>query len=221
MPTNCMICPLSVQLLAGVCLHILRLCLCASIYLCPVVPPFSVIRSVLAPQSDGSFSFHSSAHSVSGTVQVHLMELPQHIQKRKLVAFLKPYTHVFIGFTPLYIGVGILYKIQLFQVVMPCNLVGIKKGWQEYGAPIFTVGMIQHLRSFVRYTTSFITCHTTLLRAILCKYVTETGMFCDIIYQSCLLQKVTVKPVATYNKTASNWSRTSRVTILYQGSLGL
>jgi hypothetical protein len=73
MPTNCMICPVSVCLLAGVCLHILRLCLGAGIYPCPVVPPFSVIRSALALQSDGNFSFHSCAHSVSCTVEVHLV----------------------------------------------------------------------------------------------------------------------------------------------------
>lgn len=194
MPTNCMICAVSVQLLAGVCLHSLCLCLCASIYICPVVPLFSVIRSALAPQSDASCSFHSCAHSVSCTAEAHLMS--HRTDRSENQSYFLNQTHAFIGLTSLCIAIRILYEIQVFQVVIPCNLVGLRKGWKEYGASIFMVAVTWVLRRFLRYTNCFITCHDNLLFAIVYKYFAETSMFLGAIQRFCLLQKVTVKSVA-------------------------
>lgn len=130
-------------------------------------------------------------------------------------------THAFIGLTSLYIAARSLYEIQVFQIMILCNLLGLRKGWEEYGASIFRVGITQVLRRFVRYTNSFITCHNTLLRAILYKSVTETGVFLDAIQRSCLFQKVTVKYMATYIQTVSNCSRTTHTAVLCEGSFGL
>lgn len=130
-------------------------------------------------------------------------------------------THAFIGLTSLYIAVLIIYEIQVFQIMIPCSLLGLRKGWKEYDASIFRVGITQVLRSFVRYTNSSITCHNTLLCIIIYKNVTGIDMFFDAIQRSCLLQKVTVTCVATYIQTVSNWSRTTHAAVLCERRFGL
>ena len=164
-----MLCAMSVQLLAVVCLHILCLCLCVIIYLCAIVPPFPVIRSALAPQSDSSFSVHSCALSVgsTGKVGLHLIFLYHSTERSENQFNFVKQTHAFIGLASLCITVRILYEIQVFQVMIPYNLVCLMKGWEEYGASIFMVGITQVLTRFVR-NTNFVTCRYNLLFAVIC-----------------------------------------------------